>query len=149
MSYFVLPTNTLPQPHSYSPCQFDGESQNNCCEHGTAAGSLSRTPFTLLLLLMLASSTTLGVRSWTESLRNYCRTKLHSTRARYHAATLKLCTCSSSMSSSLLQCQLLFFTLVQSQYVDLPLMASDQCHDVTHVGRIHCDKIAFPFEGQA
>ena len=53
----------------------------------------------------------------------------------------------------LLHCLLLFCSVCASsillcspQHVDLPLVMTNQCHDVTHVGRIHRDTMAFPFE---
>ena len=46
--------------------------------------------------------------------------------------------CCSVCVSSILLCS--------PRHVDLPLVMSDQCHDVYHVGRIHCDTMAFPFE---
>ena len=36
--------------------------------------------------------------------------------------------------------------LCSPQHVDLPLVMSNQCHDVTHVGRIDRDIMTFPFE---
>ena len=57
-----------------------------------------------------------------------------------------------SFISVLLHCLLLCLSLSSSsillccpQYVDLPLVMSNQCHDVIHVGRIHCDVIVLPF----
>ena len=46
--------------------------------------------------------------------------------------------CISVSSSSVLVCS--------PRHVDLPLVMSNQCHDVTHVCRIHCDTMALPFE---
>ena len=38
------------------------------------------------------------------------------------------------------------FLFCSPQHVDLPLVTSNQCHDVTHIGRIHRDTLALPFE---
>jgi len=53
----------------------------------------------------------------------------------------------------LLHCLLLLLSISPSlillccpHHVDLPLVPADQCHDVSHVGRIHCETMALSFE---
>ena len=53
----------------------------------------------------------------------------------------------------LLRCLLLFcsvrtssFLLCSPQHVEISLVPTNQCHDVIHVGKIHCDTSTFPFE---
>ena len=53
----------------------------------------------------------------------------------------------------LLHCLLLLLNISPStvllccpHHVDLPPVPADQCHDVSHVGRVHLDTMALPFE---
>ena len=52
------------------------------------------------------------------------------------------------LHSLLLLCSVRAYSILlcSPQHVDLPLVTSNKCHDVTHVGRIHRDTMALPFE---
>ena len=59
----------------------------------------------------------------------------------------------SSFVSALLHCFILCLSvssgsvfLCYPHHVDLPLVTSNQCHDVTHVGRMHSDTMVLPFK---
>ena len=36
--------------------------------------------------------------------------------------------------------------ICSTYYVDQPFMAANQSHDITHIGRVHCDAVDFPLE---
>ena len=36
--------------------------------------------------------------------------------------------------------------ICSTYHVDQPLMEANQSHDITHIGRVHCDAVAFALE---
>ena len=109
-----------------------------CCGHGTESGSLFQLPWTFLLLSM-PPSTTFVCGNLKEYGQDYSKLAQELTVMLPHHSVVGVLLHFWSISSGSV---ILYYPC----HIHFPSMASNKCHDTTHVDRINSNTMSLPFE---